>query len=242
MKYTGKIPLKLVYVSSTDKYLSPNVHLGHYNTFVTNFDSYQEQTAKNWARANPIIVEMDNKPLTDVELVGTSGRGENRKIFRVLIHKKYVVDLTEESLLDACRTKEGVSNGNIQTPMIWAIVNGKLKLIPVNGAMYKDIVQFMETSKIKPIKIKDLKKGYIYEDKYGTQEIYLGKVGTQMFSAPTNHFDHCYISTEKAVKYIKEVGPAPTPYETILNSVKRYYSSVTHAYYQQVTVLLNSIT
>jgi hypothetical protein len=128
------------------------------------------KTAINWAKgsyhngcANNVIIKNElkstilNEPIYNARIVDISYRGANAKVFKVIVHDKFLVDIGSEFLLDVIKNGK-IEDGVIKSPMIFG-VSGKFTLMMVGGKYYNDL----EFESLPSISEKNLKPGYIYE-------------------------------------------------------------------------------
>lgn len=111
-----------------------------------------------------------NEDIYNVAIVDISYRGQGSKVYKALVHDKFLIDISAECLFEvlSCGHNE---NGRIKSPMIFGVARNKLSLILKNGKYYKDIL-FQEA---KDVSTKDLVKFNIYEN-LKSKHIFLGKI------------------------------------------------------------------
>lgn len=117
---------------------------------------YANQNNNNILKSR--VYTLPNKTIHDVKIVDISYRSQNGKCFKALVHDKFLVDMTPESLMDVISNGE-IKDGVIKSPMIFGVAK-KLSLI-MEGGKFHDNIIFNDLKNIKP---KDLKPFHIYED------------------------------------------------------------------------------
>jgi hypothetical protein len=119
--------------------------------------------------------EVTNDPIDTLEIMHIDYRGRGGRAWKVLIDGAYYVDLKEDVLLEALIKGDGVEQGHLKGPFIWASGSGGLRLTRYNSSFHKKAEKLKELSKIR-IKAKDLVIGGIYETPAGQRSVYLGPV------------------------------------------------------------------
>lgn len=110
-----------------------------------------------------------NDDIYNVAIVDISYRGQGSKVYKALVHDKFLIDISVECLFEVLSCGH-IENGRIKSPMIFGVARNKLSLILKNGKYHKDIL-FQEA---KDISTKDLVKFNLYENLH-SKHIFFGK-------------------------------------------------------------------
>ena len=186
---SGSIPKKILYVFSDSK----NINVGSCWDWMNSpnkikvipamaVDANNKKTiltAEKWAsdngKKNVSKTESDNI-IKDIILCNIEYRGNGGRAYKV-IADGYYVDLREDVLTDIM-LKSSIINGKINGEFIWAMVNSEMKIVRKDSELYNELIKSANLKSIKPIPIKELEVGGIYEDRNGMQSIFLGIVDT----------------------------------------------------------------
>jgi hypothetical protein len=117
----------------------------------------QEDNTNNFIKSRNSIVK--NEPFTNMIVPDFAKRDRGGKVFKAIIHDKFLVDLPIDTLNEVIAGGK-IENGRITSPMIFAVANSAFRPILVGGRMHNDI----QMEAMKPIKPKDLEVGKIYMD------------------------------------------------------------------------------
>ncbi len=146
------------------------------------------EKGRGWARgyrhggvSREFTVENSPAFMATARVVGLEVRSEGGRAWKVVTEwegESYLFDLRESTLLDAM-TGLGIGpGGKILTPLVWGKVGSQMKLIPVDSAIYKALLEANEVDKLAPVKPADLKVGDVLEAKNGDRAVFLGWVST----------------------------------------------------------------
>lgn len=198
---SGSIPKKILYVFSDSK----NINVGSCWDWMNSpnkikvipamaVDANNKKTiltAEKWAsdngKKNVSKTESDNI-IKDIILCNIEYRGNGGRAYKV-IADGYYVDLREDVLTDIM-LKSSIINGKINGEFIWAMVNSEMKIVRKDSELYNELIKSANLKSIKPIPIKELEVGGIYEDRNGMQSIFLGIVDTYSITNNTKNRDY----------------------------------------------------
>ena len=189
----GKIPDQLrVFLKNTSHYKRKfGAPVECRPAFVTDIEKPKtHETARYWARgygsynpgatgcAEPETVDLDNKPIPFVTLIGHESRGEGGEAYKVITPEGWLVDLRDE-FYEVLFTKGIPKSGRMTGPFIWVVNGSQMRLTLIGSALHKEI-EALDKVRRKPrqgkIKIKDLVKGGVYRNRGGgCDAIYLGR-------------------------------------------------------------------
>lgn len=119
-------------------------------------------------KTDPTLVELENKPITNVELLSSN---------QVKIDNKFSCWVDGEFIFDVaynCINNNGKLNGSF----IFASIGGDVKLLRVGSALHKCVVESDRRRKSPKIKKNDFEVGGVYATPSGNLGLFLGHVDT----------------------------------------------------------------
>lgn len=126
------------------------------------------QETNEWLYDHTPVQEqtVDNKPITNVRIIGLERRGNGGRAYKVLIDDLYLVDLREDVLMDTMN-QHGIDPGRkLKGRYIWAKIGSQTKLIMVEGEVEKELQTATDIKEQQhKIESKDLVVGGIYKMK-----------------------------------------------------------------------------
>lgn len=142
----------------------------------------QEDNTNNFIKYRNSVVK--NEPFTNMIVPDFAKRDRGGKVFKAIIHDKFLVDLPIDTLNEVIAGGK-IENGRITSPMIFAVANSAFRPILVGGRMYNDI----QMEAMKPIKPKDLEVGKIYMDHSQNKYLVVDKEPGTDLSNKTGEYD-----------------------------------------------------
>lgn len=162
MKDSRYIPARIRYVISHYAY---STECSGKSAFPVDPDKEKTvETARKWAGAKYKEVEVDNNPISDVEIISLEERGNGGRAYKVLVHGKYVVDLREDCVLDAIREhriEKGIIYG---MQFVWMKYGANIKLIEYNSVEYNIVKANSSAPKVTKVPAYKLVPGMIYSN------------------------------------------------------------------------------
>lgn len=185
----GTIPKQITYVSGpqtlmkidlgkelpTEQLVTPTFISTTDKTLITarkwvetkRFRGYNPETQEYYLDHTPVQEQtVDNKPITDVRIIGLEQRGNGGRAYKVLIDDLYLVDLREDVLMDTMNL-HGIDPGRkLKGRYLWAKIGSQTKLIMVQGEVEKELQTAIDIKEQqREIESKDLVVGGIYKMK-----------------------------------------------------------------------------
>ena len=188
MHVTGSIPKRIRFWCQQQKYnytYNNNNHLG-VPAFAADVDNPKtNETARRWSEgyvhANSKVEilhpneEFDNTPFVGVRILGLQNRERSGNVFKAVVKDKFVFDFRDEVLFDAINSPEGIKDGQILCPVLFAMVGSNMRLIVENSPVHKALIELTVAKAKKKIPDKELVVGGIYSTSSGGKQIYCGR-------------------------------------------------------------------
>lgn len=109
-------------------------------------------TASDWVRRGsgdkdaPEHVEITNDPIDSVLLLSLDIRGEGGRAWRVMMPSGYVVDMREDTFVDALFVN-GIAGRTLKGPFRWIKLGSQMRLELVSSKRYSDVVASQQSAK-----------------------------------------------------------------------------------------------
>jgi len=153
-------------------------------TWAENYCSYRNSPLKSTIQE----ISVKNEPFS-LQIVDLDRRFEGGRAYKVLmlpdgnIPQKFLVDLREETLMDAILhvgiSPDGLLNGSY----LWANVGQSWRIIRENSYLHQEILKFTQNVNLETKSIfmgdKNKKPGSLYVDKQGVEYLFVDNVQTQ---------------------------------------------------------------
>lgn len=186
-------------------------------------------------------VNLENKPISNIRVIGLEVRGEGGRAYKVTTPDGYYFDLREDVLLDTMLTKGIQPGGILSGEYIWGRVGTEMKLVRVGSELYTALLEAGERSILSSIPKNKLEVGTIYESKQGERGIFLGYITTESWRLEwpngQSALGHHYLKTNQKPKLMarklnrhmlwfdvshwtlknKKTDPTPQLFQTAMN-------------------------
>lgn len=155
-------------------------------------------------------IKVVNEPNDKYQIIGLECQSNGRCIYKVVTPDGYYFNLYGSDLLDIILNGEIIEGGKITTPMVWARIERKMRLVRVGSKLHARLVEDTKRRAIaktpkKCIKKKDLVPGHQYEQLNGTRKVFVGFVNTIQCTWKGGHFYSWPSTTSSDDIQIKEV-------------------------------------
>jgi hypothetical protein len=189
----------------------------------------QERSWNNWRDNKIESNEYENVPISDFVLnKKAGGYGQRSTYCRVYDPRGFEIEISIENLLLILDYCSSIKGKGIEGELIYAWNDKKVELLPIDSQEYKDYKKASElVENNEPLKMSQLKEGYVYMDKEEKEYTYMGK-----------HMHYCYDGKPTTKKHFFIKGKYVDHYSSTKKFIKEL--RVDSDYNKKIDILENS--
>jgi len=201
-----KIPENMIFVCRIDKDSDDNimdvfpVEKGNDKTLKRAID-----WAKGWRTCTYKQFFVPNEKFENLTITDLEQRGEGGRAYKVVLeldNSKYRFDLRENILMDIIKHQGIGKGGLLKGPFKFVLVGSQMKLMYIDGDIYKDATERDAERTGKRILDNELVIGGVYQSLNGNMSVYLGKGYKLQYEQDKSHFEKFFrvIKVKKSPK------------------------------------------
>lgn len=146
----------------------------------------QIENAKRWASevirrngSSEIIdgkqIDFENKGFDSVRIIELDIRGKGGRAYKVLVNEKFYFDMREPDLLEIIGKYGIEAGGLLKGKYVLLKEDRRNRIINIESDIYKKSLEQTKKESVKPISLKELVIGGIYQNPNSTQYVYFGR-------------------------------------------------------------------
>lgn len=206
------IPATIVYVAQpatkSKSYGAEHEDMPLCNTYVVNGDSKSQLKTAQRTMGEPreeVTVLNEDIPYIRVLRHRFWCKSSGRDAFTVVVHDKYVVDMSTETM--AAAVKYGrAENGLIYGPFRW-VVDSNVHLSHISSHEYRTAQEETERRNALKIGARKLVVGGLYSSVHKYHYLYLGRVDTEHVDCRTTSLPGRHWSSPSSLRHTYKIGP-----------------------------------